>query len=294
MNDKDSKLLNDAAGRSDGTLQPEDYIEPRCVLCDEPYGAAPQVKPVPQQRIIEKMNDYMSRRDYKGAERHLLYWLEEAKLGQDERGQLMIRNELIGHYRKTGEKEKSLANAQAALDLVEALGFENTISAGTTYVNAATACNAFGENERSLELFKKAQAVYESSPRTDKSLLGGLYNNMALCCAALGKYEEALPLYEKAAAAMAEVPGGALEQAITYLNIADMLEKQYGMENSESRIFDLLDQAYELLTGGHAPEDGYYAFVCEKCAPAFSYYGYFAAAQELQEKAEKIYKGKSV
>ena len=279
MNDKDSKLLNDAAGRSDGTLQPEDYIEPRCVLCDEPYGAAPQVKPVPQQRIIEKMNDYMSRRDYKGAERHLLYWLEEAKLG---------------HYRKTGEKEKSLANAQAALDLVEALGFENTISAGTTYVNAATACNAFGENERSLELFKKAQAVYESSPRTDKSLLGGLYNNMALCCAALGKYEEALPLYEKAAAAMAEVPGGALEQAITYLNIADMLEKQYGMENSESRIFDLLDQAYELLTGGHAPEDGYYAFVCEKCAPAFSYYGYFAAAQELQEKAEKIYKGKSV
>ena len=294
MNDKDSKLLNDAAGRSDGTLQPEDYMEPRCVLCDEPYGAAPQVKPVPQQRIIEKMNDYMSRRDYKGAERHLLYWLEEAKLGQDERGQLMLRNELIGHYRKTGEKEKSLANAQAALDLVEVLGFENTISAGTTYVNAATACNAFGENERSLELFKKAQAVYESSPRTDKSLLGGLYNNMALCCAALGKYEEALPLYEKAAAAMAEVPGGALEQAITYLNIADMLEKQYGMENSESRIFDLLDQAYELLTGGHAPEDGYYAFVCEKCAPAFSYYGYFAAAQELQEKAEKIYKRKSV
>ena len=291
MSDKDSKLLNGTAGRSDGTLQPEDYIEPRCVLCDEPYGAAPQVKPVPQQRIIEKMNDYMSRRDYKGAERHLLYWLEEAKLGQDERGQLMIRNELIGHYRKTGEKEKSFENAQEALDLVEALGFENTISAGTTYVNAATACNAFGENERSLELFKKAQAVYESSPRTDKSLLGGLYNNMALCCAALGKYEEAMGLYEKAAGAMAEVPGGALEQAITYLNIADMLEKQYGMENSESRIFDLLDQAYELLTGGHAPEDGYYAFVCEKCAPAFSYYGYFAAAQELQEKAEKIYKG---
>ena len=55
MNDKDSKLLNDAAGRSDGTLQPEDYMEPRCVLCDEPYGAAPQVKPVPQQRIIRKI-----------------------------------------------------------------------------------------------------------------------------------------------------------------------------------------------------------------------------------------------
>lgn len=274
----------------DGSLQPEDYVEPRCVLCDEPYGAAAQIKPVPQQRIIAKMNEYMSRRDYKGAERHLLYWLEEARFGQDERGQLMLHNELTGHYRKTGEKEKSLANAQAALDLVEKLGFEKTISAGTTYVNAATACNAFGENERSLELFEKAREAYESSPRTDKALLGGLYNNMALCCAALGRYEEAFSLYEKAVSVMAEVPGGALEQAITYLNMADMLEKQYGMEQSESRIFDLLDQAYELLTGGHAPEDGYYAFVCEKCAPAFSYYGYFAAAQELQEKAEEIYK----
>jgi tetratricopeptide (TPR) repeat protein len=286
---KNDKIEQIAAGAARGPLQPEDYVEPRCVLCDDPYGAAPQVKPVPQQRIIEKMNEYMSRRDYAGAERHLLYWLEEARLGQDQRGQLMLHNELTGHYRKTGEKEKSLANAQAALDLLKTLDFETTISAGTTYVNAATACNAFGENERSLELFEKARAVYESSPRTDKALLGGLYNNMALTNASLGRYEEALALYEKALQAMGQVDGGALEQAITCLNMADLVEKQVGLEQGEGRIYDLLDQAYDLLTGGHAPEDGYYAFVCEKCAPAFSYYGYFAAAQELEEKAKAIY-----
>ena len=286
---KNDKIEQIAAGAARGPLQPEDYVEPRCVLCDEPYGAAPQVKPVPQQRIIEKMNDYMSRRDYAGAERHLLYWLEEARLGQDLRGQLMLHNELTGHYRKTGEKEKSLANAQAALDLLKTLDFESTISAGTTYVNAATACNAFGENSRSLELFEKARAVYESSPRTDKALLGGLYNNMALTCAALERYEEALALYEKALEAMGQVDGGALEQAITCLNMADLVEKQVGLEQGEARIYDLLDRAYELLTGGHAAEDGYYAFVCEKCAPAFSYYGYFAAAQELEDKAKAIY-----
>ena len=89
-------------------LKPEDYVEPSCVLCGDPYGAPPKVKPVPQQRIIEKMNDYMSRRDYDGAERHLLYWLEEAKLGQDERGQLMLRNELVGHYRKVGNRDKAM------------------------------------------------------------------------------------------------------------------------------------------------------------------------------------------
>ena len=58
-----------------GPLQKEDYEEPRCVLCGEPYGAEPPVQAVPQQRIIQKMDEYMSRRDYAGAERHLLYWL---------------------------------------------------------------------------------------------------------------------------------------------------------------------------------------------------------------------------
>ena len=37
----------------------------------------------PQMRIIDKMNEYMGRRDYEGAERHLKYWLTEAVLGKD-------------------------------------------------------------------------------------------------------------------------------------------------------------------------------------------------------------------
>ena len=62
-------------------IRPEDYVEPRCVLCGDPYGQTPQVKSIPQQRIIQKMDEYMAKRDYAGAERHLLYWMEEAKLG---------------------------------------------------------------------------------------------------------------------------------------------------------------------------------------------------------------------
>ena len=46
----------------------------------------PHLRPIPQQRVIEKMDWYMSRRDYAGAERHLLYWLEEARQGNDLRG----------------------------------------------------------------------------------------------------------------------------------------------------------------------------------------------------------------
>lgn len=276
--------MNDTSG----ALRPEDYEEPRCLLCDG-EGSDPAVRPVPQQRIIRKLDEYMSRRDYAGAERHLLYWLEEARQGHDERGELVVRNELVGHYRKTGQKDKALAQGEKARALLDALDFEGTVSAGTTYVNLATACSAFGEDERALALFEKARAVYESLPRTQLHLLGGLYNNMALVYKNLGRYGEANALFEKAMDVMGQVAGGVLEQAITCLNMADTTAAAQGLEAGETRINELLERAYALLRDPSAPHDGYYAFVCEKCAPSFSYYGWFAAAEELQSEAKAIY-----
>ena len=241
------------------------------------------IRPVPQRRIIDKMDEYMSRRDYNGAERHLLYWLEEAKLGGDLQGQLMLRNELVGHYRKTGQKEPAMESAAKALDLLRELDMENTITAG-------------------------------SSSQTETQLLGGLYNNMALTCTELGRCEEALALYEKAADLMGRVPDGELEQAITYLNMANTVEVQLGLEAGEQQINALVERAEELLKakgeellgkGEAALTDGtdlramkqeerarlgYYAFVCEKCAPTFAYYGYFMTAESLTERSEELVK----
>ena len=274
------------------------------------------IRPVPQQRIIDKMNEYMSRRDYNGAQRHLLYWLEEAKLGNDLRGELMLRNELVGHYRKTAQKGPAMDSAERAAELLAILDMEDTISAGTTYVNIATAYNAFGEYGRSMEMFRKARAAYEGSAYTEPQLLGGLYNNMALTCTALKRYEEALELYEKALCVMAEVPDGELEQAITYLNMANTVEAQSGMEEGESRICELVEKAEDLIEEkseellgkddallavqpGDGPTAyflsremrsrlGYYAFVCDKCAPSFSYYGYFLAAEKLKDRSDRL------
>lgn len=285
-----------------------------------------QIRSIPQQRIIEKMDDYMSRRDYAGAERHLLYWLEEAVQGQDLRGQLLIRNELIGHYRKTADREHALENIEKALHLLAQMDFGDSISAGTTFVNAATACSAFEENERAMELFEKARQIYEADSSTEPQLLGGLYNNMALTCVSVAKerieraanaksgegaanaesgegaadaenggeesrdwFRRAFALYDKALGQMRQVPNGELEQAITWLNMADALEGRDGPEAAEHQITELLDRAYDLLQTPSVPRDGYYAFVCEKCAPTFSYYGYFLAAEELQKQAETIY-----
>ena len=272
-----------------GPLRPEEYLEPDCPLCGNPYESLHPVRPVPQQRILNKLDDYMSRRDYDGAERHLLYWLKEAEQGRDLRGQLLVCNELIGHYRKTGSRENAFRYAELALSLLEDMDFEGSISAGTTYVNAATAYSAFGENQRALELFERAKTLYESTAHTQAHLLGGLYNNMALVLQTLGRFPEAFELYNKAMKTMETVPGGVLEQAITCLNMADAVAAQFGQEEGEARIFELLDRADELLHDKSAPHNGYYAFVCEKCSPTFSYYGYFAVAEELQREAKEIY-----
>jgi len=250
-----------------------------------------RIRPIPQQRVIEKMDAYMSRRDYAGAERHLLYWLEEARMGGDLRGELLLRNELVGHFRKTGQRDRALENVEAALALVDRLDFGDTITAGTTCVNAATALSAFGENERALALFRRARPIYESSPATRPELLGGLYNNMALVCTALRRFDEAQALYGLAMERMATAPHGALEIAITCLNLADLVEARDGMEAGEGEIFRLVERAVALLDGPELTHDGYYAFVCEKCAPTLEYYGWFADAERLKEEAERIYAG---
>ena len=116
-------------------------------------GSGGGLRPVDQKRIIAKVNECMSRKDYPGVERTLRYWLAEARAGGDRRGELMIQNELVGHYRKTGEKDKALESAGEALRLLDELGYAGSLSEGTACVNVATAYSAFGENEAALRLF---------------------------------------------------------------------------------------------------------------------------------------------
>ena len=269
-------------------ISPEDYAEPRCLLGDERWGSSPAVIPVPQGRIIEKLDEYLARRDYESAEKPLLYWLEEAEQGRDDRGKLLICNELVGHYRKNGKREEAFRFAEEALGLVKALGYEGSVTGGTARVNAATAYSAFGESERALELFRLAREDYAEG-KAEAALLGGLYNNMALACKDLGRYEEAFGLFRQALETMGRVPGAKPEQAVTCLNMADTLAQRDGAEADKGTIGELMRRALGLLRDGEAPRDGYYAFVCEKCAPGFADYGMTAEAAELQKIAEEIY-----
>ena len=269
-------------------LHPEDYLEPGCVFC-RPEASEPT--PVDLRRCLARLDEDLARRDYAAAERHLDYWQQEAAAGRDWRGLLSIENERMGLFRKMGLRERAMEVLQSAGELIFRAGLEDTVTAATTLLNMGTVLKHFGEPEQALPYYQEARTLYEKLLPPEDCRLAGLYNNLALVLVDLGRYAEARELYGKALALMERQPNGALELAVTELNLAELAEAEYGLLEAETEIETRLDRARTLLDGPTLPRDGYYAFVCEKCAPCFDYYGRFADAAELRERSEKIYAG---
>ena len=242
-------------------------------------------------RILSKLDEYFQKNDYVGAERHLKYWLDEAKSLDDQRSVLLICNELIGLSRKTIQETKTFEYTEQALNILKHLDIESSTAAATTYINIGTAYKAFGKPEASLPFFEKAKVIYERELEASDSRLGGLYNNMALTFSDLKRFDEAYSMYARALDIMKYAERGELEQAITHLNIASTLETEKGALDADEEINEQLIIAQGLLDTYATATDGYYAFVCEKCASVFGYYGYFLYENELKERVKSIYEG---
>ena len=265
----------------------EDYTDPVCPFCTDMFKK--NIRRIPTGRVISKLDEYFDRNDYDGALRHLLYWLSEAEAEGDTDGEFTVRNELMGLYRKIGKMDKAIEQTEAVLRLVKSMQNENSVTAATAYLNAGTAYKAAGMPEKSLKYFKMAKEIYERELQGDDSRLGGLYNNMALTLCDLSEFDEAITFYEKAIGIMKGHKNGLLDCAISYLNMANAKEAQLGLEAAEQEIDGLLEKATAALDSSENERGGYYAFVCEKCAPTFGYYGYFLYENELKERAREIY-----
>ena len=240
-------------------------------------------------RILGKLDEHLNKNDYSAAEKHLLYWLGEAEAGGDHRTELLMRNELMGLYRKLGKEEEALRSVSIALNRIEELNISEQVGSATTFLNCATVYKAFGGAEKSIPLFERARAIYEKELNPNDSRLGGLFNNMGLALVDLGRFSEAKELYGKAIAVMESQEDGDLEVAITYLNIASALEAELGLADADEEIQGFMDKSESILES-HENKDGYYAFVCEKCASVFGYYGRFIYEDQLTQRAEAIYR----
>ena len=241
-------------------------------------------------RILDKLDGYLHKKDYAAAERHLAFWAEEARGAEDIKTLLLVLNEQMGLYRKTGKREQATIAARDAISVIERKGLGELVGAATAFLNAATVYKAFGMAEEAIPLFAQARQVYERELEQDDDRLAGLYNNMGLAFVDVGRFDEANDLYEKALTIMEKKEKGAADAAVTHLNMASLAEARLGLEAAEAAVAACLARARTLLDGVEQ-RDGNYAFVCEKCASVFGYYGYFRYENELKERARRIYEG---
>ena len=156
-------------------------------------------------------------------------------------------------------------------------------------LNAATTMKCFGRARESIPVFSHVARVYSSKLDPMDYRFAGLYNNMALTLTDLSHFSDARGLYEKALGILAS-PEDAPEAAITYLNLASLTEAEKGLEEGEAEIAAFCRNARELLES-YPHRDGNYAFVCEKCASVYGYYGFTDYANTLSERSRRIYEG---
>ncbi len=271
-------------------LDPFDYKEPACVLCEgESFYYPDRKKPlgtIPIRSIMEKVDSFFAKNDPLQAERVLDYWLNEARELGDKRGELEIRSEQMGLYRKLNKKKEGIESVEDGLKLLDELNLTDTVSGATVILNAATTYKAFGYAEKAVPLYERAEATYQKNLQPTDPRFAGLYNNQALSLADVGREEDAENAYKKAISILDGVPGKENDIAISYVNMAHLLE---GKEGREDEVYAYMEKAIAYLDTPTLPHDGYHAFVISKCLPSIEYFGYFMAKQRLEKRMKEIY-----
>ena len=268
----------------------EDYMEPRCVVCDVTKMGKDNVPSIPMDRIVPKYDEYMESRDYEGAKRHLDYWYEEARVNGDLRGMFFVANEYLGHYRNRDMKEEAYRWVDTVLDLLSRLDMKGSVSEATCYTNVATVLNAFGDTEKAVAYYDSALPVYEEHLKDNDERLGGLYNNMALALDRIGSYDRSIEMFNKAIEVMKKADRP-LEVAISYLNIANAYNGRYPDGQGEIYINQCLDKAADIYDDPKNERTKYYAYVIDRSRDTFEYFGWTSYAEELDRRRDDIYAG---
>lgn len=256
----------------------------KCSCVKEPIGTIPII------RIIQKLDSLFNSNDYEEAGRVLVYWEKEAKALNDIKGLSEILSEEIGYFRKVNNKEEGLRVVEEALSILECSDVADSVSNATIYLNCATTLKAFGQADRAINYYLIAKDVYERLLDKTDFRLAGLYNNMATTLGELKRWDEARESYEKAINILKEreIFG---ELAVTYINLAQLYyDEAFSKEEIyDERVDELLELAWDTLNHEGINRDGNYAFICDKCAPAFAFFGYFNQREQLEKRAKEIY-----
>ena len=241
---------------------------------------------IPVLRVLEKLDECFSKNDLAAAGRLLEYWENEAIELGDKRGLIEILNEEIGYYRRIADREKGINAVNRAIALIEELGGENNESSGTVYLNAATTLKSFKETLRAMELYRAAKKIYDNTLDKNDFRFAAYYNNVSSAYAELGEYIKAEKCCLKALEILKNDKRYLGERAVTHVSLAHLY---YDMDNLDERVYIQMEIAWDLLSCDEIEKNGNFAFVCSKCYPSFSFFGYFEYAKRLKELMEEIY-----
>lgn len=269
-----------------------DIFEPACCFDASAYTGTPDAAPTGETidvpRIVQALDAlYDTGREAQAGE-FLESWRARAAEIGDWRGELSMLSELMGHYRRSGERDKGLKAIDDGLALIRAHHMGSTVSGATVMLNAATTMKCFGRAAESVPVFEHVCRVYAAHLSPEDYRFGGLYNNMALSYADVGDYDKAERHFKLAMAVIRRCENPDNELAVTLCNMAEMYDR---IDHEDERIEQCMEAAWEHLNAPGLPRDGYHAFTISKCAPSFDYFGYFLYAKQLKERAAKIYAG---
>lgn len=253
-----------------------------------------KLNPISVDRILKKYDDYINKNDAASALKHLEYWEKEISFVKDEspqnkRSLLTIENELIGMYRKLKYKDKAITTTNNILKLIDELDIKSNISTTIVYTNIATSYKVFEEYDKAIYYYKLSLNIYEEKGY-DKNTYeyASLLNNYALVLIDIKDYDNASSNFNLAIEILSKLDQKDLEIALTYLNIATLIDTKYSIVKEEE-IDIYLTKAKDILDSTKVIKDSYYAYVCENAATVYEYFGYFLYAKELKERRDDIY-----
>ena len=172
------------------------------------------------EQVLEQLDGLFAQHKVAQVEGFLLGKIDEASAEGDTSALITLLNEIIGHYRETGEFDKSIAACRQVLVLMDELGLNGTVAYATTLLNVANACRAAGLLRESMTYYQEVRGIYEKNLAQTDFRYASLYNNMSLLFQEMGDYESACDCLERALGIASMYEGARIEVAVTYTNLA--------------------------------------------------------------------------
>lgn len=228
-------------------------------------------------------------------EAFLLEMIRKADEEGDDYSVITLENEIIGFYRDTSQKDKSLNFCRLVIERMKKIGIEGTVEYATSLINAANAYRAFGLYEQSLELYREVECIYMDKLPYGSFNYASMYNNWSLLYQEMGDFENARLMLMKALAVVDLFPKAVIPQANTRTNLAVTLlrisQGQKGSEGADTfkEAVKYLDEALSIYEKDGGKDFHYSGALSAKADALYMTGAYAQAAGYYQRAMQALY-----